>query len=594
MLQELANYAEQKGLQTKPGFKAKKATWIIVMTNEGDYVDIIKNERDFSLCPHLEQPELIAKGITKSHFLLDNLYSVTGYMAEGAKEKDKHNYFKSLLDISSVYDESLKKCSTLVNNEQIVNEINSKLKSLKAKPTETATFQVGNIYPINLKTWHSWWQSFRESLVEQKTQRKNSSMICFLSGESVEPIKTHSKITGLTNVGGQPSGASLISFDKDSFTSYGLDKALNAACSEKAVATYSSALMDLINKAPMPLGNTLYFHWYKEPISEEDDLLDFSSFGFSESNEFVALSKVNKIFNSLKEGNRPEYTHNTYYILQLSATGGRIMIRDWLTGDFSELVQNIRKWYNDLQIISPNGKGETNGFKLIAAVIRLTSYRPKESVSDTIRRGNNELAPFMPRLYRSIILGLPLPSLLLQKSLVYIRSKVLQSDNDKKDNNLDWIACAMLKAWIVRNEELSGGVPNMKSGLNKEHPSTAYHAGRMMAILAEIQRSALGNVGAGVIQKHYPAASTTPALVMGRLVKMAQFHLDKLEKGLAFWYEDWLAEISSKMGDSLPVSLTLEEQALFALGYYQQKASMWQKLAKNGEEGSEESLEEGN
>ncbi len=35
-----------------------------------------------------------------------------------------------------------------------------------------------------------------------------------------------------------------------------------------------------------------------------------------------------------------------------------------------------------------------------------------------------------------------------------------------------------------------------------------------MAVLAELQKAALKDVGAGVVQRYYAAASTTPALVL--------------------------------------------------------------------------------
>ncbi len=63
--------------------------------------------------------------------------------------------------------------------------------------------------------------------------------------------------------------------------------------------------------------------------------------------------------------------------------------------------------------------------------------------------------------------------------------------------------------------------------------------------------------------------------MLGRLIKSAQFHLSKLDRGLAHWYEMRLASVSTGIGTSLPTTLTLEEQALFALGYYQQKAALY-------------------
>jgi len=60
--------------------------------------------------------------------------------------------------------------------------------------------------------------------------------------------------------------------------------------------------------------------------------------------------------------------------------------------------------------------------------------------------------------------------------------------------------------------------------------------------------------------------------VLGRLSRLSQFHLDKLEGGLRHWYESQIANIWARLGDSLPRTLDLEGQSLFALGYYQQLA----------------------
>ena len=113
----------------------------------------------------------------------------------------------------------------------------------------------------------------------------------------------------------------------------------------------------------------------------------------------------------------------------------------------------------------------------------------------------------------------------------------------------------------------------MRPYLNEDHPNPAYHCGRLMAVYADLQFAALGDVGAGVVQRYYAAASATPALILGRLSRGSQFHLNKLEGGLAHWYEQRLASIWGSLKDEAPKILTLEEQSLFALGYYQQKAT---------------------
>lgn len=106
----------------------------------------------------------------------------------------------------------------------------------------------------------------------------------------------------------------------------------------------------------------------------------------------------------------------------------------------------------------------------------------------------------------------------------------------------------------------------------------AYLCGRIMALLASVQERALGDVGAGVVQRYYAAASATPALVLGRLVRTAQVaHLPKIEGGLRYHFESQLSALWSRMKTSPPSTLSLEEQTLFAMGFYQQQAAKYQR-----------------
>jgi CRISPR-associated protein Csd1 len=42
--------------------------------------------------------------------------------------------------------------------------------------------------------------------------------------------------------------------------------------------------------------------------------------------------------------------------------------------------------------------------------------------------------------------------------------------------------------------------------------------------------------------------------------------------GLAAWFDQQIADVVTRIGDKPPRALSLEDQSLFALGYYQQKA----------------------
>ena len=99
-----------------------------------------------------------------------------------------------------------------------------------------------------------------------------------------------------------------------------------------------------------------------------------------------------------------------------------------------------------------------------------------------------------------------------------------------------------------------------------------------MAVYAAIQAAALGEVGAGVVERYYTSACTSPALVMGKLATMAQYHLSKLKgdsPGLYIFFSRMLEEISCKIGTSLPKTFTLEQQSEFALGYYFQRSQRY-------------------
>ena len=115
------------------------------------------------------------------------------------------------------------------------------------------------------------------------------------------------------------------------------------------------------------------------------------------------------------------------------------------------------------------------------------------------------------------------------------------------------------------------------SALNSDLPSPAYQCGRVLAILAALQKRALGNVGAGVIQRYYASASTNPGLVFGRLIKNAQYHIEKLGPDDSGYLEFLLAGTMSRIENTFPQVLSLQEQALFGLGYYHQIADLRKK-----------------
>ena len=381
-------------------------------------------------------------------------------------------------------------------------------------------------------------------------------MVCLLTGEAVQPMATQPKITGLSSVGGLGMGDAMVSFDKPAFGSFGLDQSANAAMSAEAAQQYVDGLNDLIRNNSRKLANALVVHWFKEPVVLEDDPLEWlNDFETQEQTEAAAQSAARRLLDAIRNGERAALGDNRYYALTLSGASGRVMVRDWMEGRFEDLVRHIEAWFVDLAIIARDGMGNARDPKFVA-------------VCGALVRDLKDLpAPTGATLWRVAVQRLPIPQSLMAQALARFRTDLV----DKEQPPLNHARMSLIKAYFVR---LKLGGDNMTAYLNPNHPAAAYHCGRLLAIFANLQRAALGDVGAGVVQRYYAAASQTPGLILGRLTANSRNHLAKLEGGLGFWYETKIAEVMCQLGDGAPRILDLEGQGLFALGYYQQLAAL--------------------
>jgi CRISPR-associated protein Csd1 len=126
-------------------------------------------------------------------------------------------------------------------------------------------------------------------------------------------------------------------------------------------------------------------------------------------------------------------------------------------------------------------------------------------------------------------------------------------------------------------------------GLDKTNTSVGYRLGRLLAVLERAQAAAQGNPNKTIVDRYYGSASTRPATVFPRLVTLAQHHIAKLAGGLAAFYHSKVGEVLDGV-TGFPAILSMEEQGLFALGYYHQRQDFYKKVEPgvgDGENGSE-------
>ncbi len=375
-------------------------------------------------------------------------------------------------------------------------------------------------------------------------------MLCLATAMPVVPL-LQPKISGLADVGGMGMGTSLIGYDKDAFQSYGLSPSQNGAVSEEAAASYKAALDHLLDRHSRRLAGAKVAHWFTHSVPPEDDPLEWIETP-QEAEQLAARQKANELLDSIRTGTRPNLQGNRYYALTISGAAGRAMVRDWMEGQCEDLVRNVTAWFDDLSIMRRDGSGLASPPKFMAVL------------GSTVRALDDLAAPSVTALWRSALTRGPIPGQFLAQALARARIDIIE------DQNLNHARFGLIKAFHVRQ-----GDSKVNPYLNEDHPSPAYHCGRLMAVYARLQYAALGDVGAGVVQRFYAAASATPALVLGRLARLSQFHLSKLDPGLARYFDSKIANINMRahMGDRYPAALNLEEQSLFALGYYQQLAA---------------------
>jgi CRISPR-associated protein Csd1 len=146
---------------------------------------------------------------------------------------------------------------------------------------------------------------------------------------------------------------------------------------------------------------------------------------------------------------------------------------------------------------------------------------------------------------------------------------------EKNDRNLLHDRIALIKATWLRLYRPRRNKEELVS-LDESTTTPAYLLGRLFAVLERLQAAALGDVNASIRDRYFGAASSTPALVFPRLIRLGMHHAAKAE------HSGWLEKITGQIVGALPAQrfpavLSLEDQGLFAVGYYHQRERFFEK-----------------
>lgn len=424
----------------------------------------------------------------------------------------------------------------------------------------------------------------------------SSGMRCLVTGEPV---------TDLVNVpllkkvpGGTPSGASLVSFNAPAFESHGWRGNENAPISRAAAEAVATALNRLLHPGyPDPHPDRLGQPMARRSLRiAPDTVVCYWASGLDATpllDAFAALlnpddpAQVGDLYRSLWRGRRIQLpTPARFYALTISGAQGRAIVRDWFEASVAEVADNLAQYFHDIDVarLTPAPRDRP-----------LPPQFPLESLLSALAPpGRDEGVPgwLAAQMVHAALQGGIFPIALLQKAVERARA---EAGGD------EWIdlarrdaRAAIIKAVLRRNFSHQELRPTM----DPTNTQPGYRLGRLLAVLERLQQEALGkDVNATVVDRFFGAASAAPQAVFPRLLKNARHHVSKARDdarsaGLAIWLDRQIDEILAPLAitehrqglpyTGFPTYLSLEQQALFMLGYHHQRH--WLRLSKEERE----------
>lgn len=412
-------------------------------------------------------------------------------------------------------------------------------------PGANITFRVNDDFPTDFQSVQAFWAAENDPSLQGATV-----MQCIVCGNERPVLASlQGKIKGVP--GGQTSGTAIISANAKAFESYGLEQSLIAPTCADCGERFTKALNKLLSdkESRVIIAGSAFVFWTRENVG-----FNFGSF-LTDAN----AQQVKDLLDSVRVGKRmPDVDETAFYALILTPSGGRAVVRDWMDTTVGEARRRLALWFERQRIISDRG-GEIEPVG-IYGLAGATVYKLED------------LPPTTPRaLLRGALMGTPLPMGLLYQAVRRCRAE--QSVTRQR--------AVLIKLVLLsqRSEVLEGTMVD----LDLDNDSPAYRCGRLLAVLAEAQENAIGK--AAIVDRFYGTASSAPASVFGRLLRGAQPHLAKLERDrptAASALQRRLEEIMSGL-KGFPTTLTLEEQGLFALGFYHQRAHDRAQMIANAE-----------
>jgi CRISPR-associated protein Csd1 len=633
LLKALHDFAHERKLLDDLAFSPKAVRWIIELDENGKFLGIVSTHTDDNkrgkeyLCPQTTRAK---NGAGVAEFLADGLTAVFGLdlapeadMPEKTrKSRDANNLAKranfwrqmrrSMRDLKSPHRLAIIRFWKLsrsfsqppgflrwgLSPTPKPNEKNgwwltvAGASEVKLGP-ECFTFRVHQDLLLESEELKTWWRGCHSG--ELATLKDQSSMgVCLVtSAENVSLALTHRPlISGVPNTGS--FGAPIVSFDKAAFTSYGLEQSLNAPTSDDAARAYASGLNWMLDRRDHSLrvGATCIVFWAKKTIQ--------ASSVFARFLDQPQPKAVRTLITSPSKGylDNEWVRDDEFYVVTLTGNAGRIVVKRWAQQPLDTAVQNLKKWFEDLDLEvppRPEPKAKKGKPKPEAKEFNPLSIYWLSCV--TVREAKDLKAETPASLYAAALEGTAPPISLIKPLLDQLQSKILKDENYRVI--WDQSRFALLKL-ILNRHHRSRKEPTMQleSKLTTETPDAAYNCGRLLSVFDNLQRTAhraeaggASKLNTTLAERYFGAAASNPNGAFSLLWRLHMHHLKKIrQKGesgqkTAAAFQRSIMEIcryfkaSVKDGSpQFPRVFTLVQQGRFALGYYQQEAERAERI----------------
>ncbi len=398
---------------------------------------------------------------------------------------------------------------------------------------------------------------------------------CAVTGEMAPIARIHGKIKGVA--GGLATGAVLVGFNNPSECSYGMEQSYNSNISEAAMKKYTEALNYLLNsnRHKVLIDDMTVVFWAMDSGEDSELLLQEMLFGNGQDTLHAEQTErlLQNMLEGAKNGTLTERSFTTlanidpnvdFYMVGLKPNSSRLALKFIYRRKYADILYNVARFQMDMQV-----SGQARAVPI---------YRIKRELVPPKSKDNKVNSAMMARMLEAVLCHAKYPYALFDTMVR--RIKIDASDENVRFNE---VRAGILKACINRNytkkkeEEIT-------VGLNTENQNQAYLCGRLFAVLEKLQQEALGNLNRTIKDAYFASASSTPVLVFPKLLCLAQNHLNKVKRPV--YFKKLIGQVVDGIQDQFPQRLSLPEQGMFQIGYYQQYQDFFK--TESTEEGEEQ------